>query len=361
MRNNARYTEIVLICQCEDQSLCDPIATGFRDEYFMFSTSAANWMGYNWSIATTVAVAGPFDPLMICTAHAAGARVVLLVDFPVAQLFNGSARAIAVASWLMQVTSNFFDGINIDVESPIPAGSPEVDLLTRLVYEARTAFHTINASYQVTFDVAWSADCIDGRCYDYAALSEVSDFLFVMAYDIRSQIFGPCIAGANSGEPKVFDGLESFLRLKIPAAKLVLGLPWYGYDYQCVNPDNTTICPIQHVPFRGVNCSDAAGQQINYSQLMDWLAENTTLAPQWSAEEQTPWFSYKTPSAAAGSVQHQVWYDDAQSIRIKTEQARKFGVRGVGVWQADALDYGDEQRARMQTAEMWQALHAFSW
>lgn len=42
---------------------------------------------------------------------------------------------------------------------------------------------------QVTFDVAWSPDGIDGRWYDYQSLSEAVDFLFVMAYDEQSQIF----------------------------------------------------------------------------------------------------------------------------------------------------------------------------
>jgi di-N-acetylchitobiase len=37
-------------------------------------------------------------------------------------------------------------------------------------------------------DVAWSPNCIDGRCYDYAALGSIADLVFVMAYDMRSQV-----------------------------------------------------------------------------------------------------------------------------------------------------------------------------
>lgn len=50
----------------------------------------------------------------------------------------------------------------------------------------------------MSFDVAWSPDCIDGRCYDAEALSKVVDFLVVMAYDEQSQIRGDCVAKANS-------------------------------------------------------------------------------------------------------------------------------------------------------------------
>ena len=60
---------------------------------------------------------------------------------------------------------------------------------------------------QVTFDVAWSADCIDGRCYDYKGIAKSCDFLFVMSYDEQSQIFGSCIAMANSPYNKTAQGM----------------------------------------------------------------------------------------------------------------------------------------------------------
>lgn len=57
----------------------------------------------------------------------------------------------------------------------------------------------------------------------------------------------------------------------------VLGLPWYGYDYPCVPPPGTPhalpklgddLCAIPTVPFRGASCSDAAGAQIRYADIM---------------------------------------------------------------------------------------------
>lgn len=61
----------------------------------------------------------------------------------------------------------------------------------------KTVFCFVN--FQVSFDVAWSPDCTDGRCYDAEAISKVVDFLVVMAYDEQSQIkTGECIAKANS-------------------------------------------------------------------------------------------------------------------------------------------------------------------
>jgi di-N-acetylchitobiase len=93
-----------------------------------------------------------------------------------------------------------------------------------------------------------------------------------MAYDEQSQIFGTeCTARANSGLFDTTGGIMAYLQLGIDPKKLVLGLPWYGYDYNCtatgLPPQQK--CYIARVPFRGVNCSDAAGRQLPYSQIYE--------------------------------------------------------------------------------------------
>lgn len=48
------------------------------------------------------------------------------------------------------------------------------------------------------------------------------------ADDMQSQIFGSCVASANSPPALVRKGLAQWLAIGVPADKLVLGLPWYG-------------------------------------------------------------------------------------------------------------------------------------
>eukprot|EP00775_Hariotina_reticulata_P013950 gene13951-14062_t len=65
--------------------------------------------------------------------------------------------------------------------------------------------------------------------------------------------------------------MRQWLDLGVPAHKLVLGLPWYGYDYTCEGqevPADVDICTIKPVSFRNVSCSDAAGAQRCYSEIM---------------------------------------------------------------------------------------------
>lgn len=63
--------------------------------------------------------------------------------------------------------------------------------------------------FQVSFDVAWSPNCIDKRCYDYVGIAKHSDLLFVMSYDEQSQITGDCIAMANAPLNQTLKGLLS--------------------------------------------------------------------------------------------------------------------------------------------------------
>jgi len=91
----------------------------------------------------------------------------------------------------------------------------------------------------------------------------------------RFQIWDQCVAAANSPSALVKRGLEEWIDLGIPASKLILGLPWYAYDYPCLpDPDGRPmgpreeICRIAAVPFEGAPCSDAAGYQRDYRDIM---------------------------------------------------------------------------------------------
>ena len=77
-----------------------------------------------------------------------------------------------------------------------------------------------------------------------------------------------------------------------------MGVPWYGYNYQCIDTNDTQLvtCNIAQVPFRGVNCSDAAGHDIGYSSLMKMVNSpieyNLTTKVRRDSYLQTPFFNY---------------------------------------------------------------------
>ena len=77
--------------------------------------------------------------------------------------------------------------------------------------------------FQISFDFAWSPDCIDDRCYDFKALADAVDLAFIMSYDERnhderSGFQSPCIAWANSAANTTIHGkyIMNSMKLVIP-------------------------------------------------------------------------------------------------------------------------------------------------
>jgi di-N-acetylchitobiase len=197
-------------------------------------------------------------------------RVVWLADLPAAQLLNSTYTDAWVAAQVSFVVQNSLDGINVDMEDPITDSKTSL-AFTKVVGSLTEQMHAAIQGSQVSVDLAWSPDCIDNRCYDYLGLSQASDFSFIMSYDTRSQIWdtGNCIAAANSPLPGVQAGYQNFTAVGVNPAQMILGVPWYGYDYQCAagTGQQDFLCPIAHVPYQGAPCSDAAGSQIDFSKI----------------------------------------------------------------------------------------------
>ena len=70
--------------------------------------------------------------------------------FPVDKLNDTDARNEWINNKTKEAMDNFADGFNIDMEQPIEAGSPQVDLLTQLAKDMTDAFHKLIPSSQVS-------------------------------------------------------------------------------------------------------------------------------------------------------------------------------------------------------------------
>jgi len=264
-------------CKCSNATLCKPLAgPAVADrEFFMFATAASqNWELYPWERLTTVAVAG-WDGVtsdMVCRAHASSTRLVILTSMPKDQVANATLRSAWVASTVASVRASALDGVNVDFEDFVLAGETAVrDGLVALTKELRAALDAAGredgGAYQLSWDFAWSPDGLDGncgideRCYPYAQLAALVDVGFVMAYDMRSQVFGPgpCRAYANSPRDLVADGMTRWAAVAA-SSKLVLGLPLYGYRYTCLPGTDpaAALCPINTTLWRNATCSGEA-------------------------------------------------------------------------------------------------------
>ena len=356
--SNARQT-IQDNCPCVDDSLCDTIQEQRREVFgFVVNSTSEAWTKFDWTKLTTIVFVNFYDPDLYCYAHQHKVRVVFLASYSSDILRDDGQMETWISDQVSFAKSHFFDGINIDFEDELAKGSAEVASLTQFVNETTNTFHEAIPGSQVSFDVPFSpynekGEGVDGRNYDFKSLSHVTDFLFIMSYDHSSQVFAEneeeCFAQANSNFYFSVGGMMAFLRQGIPALKLVFGQPWYGYDYPCIRfrGGEAHKCWIDYKPFRGVNCSDAIGQQRSYSDIVtNYSPIGTNYYDDHSKEYSVTYLNKETNQT------HLIWYDTSYSYNLKYQTVEMLGLRGVGIWHLNHLNYSRPQDVK----ELWSTL-----
>jgi di-N-acetylchitobiase len=312
----------------------------------------------------------------VCEAHTHSARLIAASPgFSLSTLqHNATERKRWIDGAVESVSSRFLDGMTFDFEDAIDSssGSPTRELsqvYTNLVRETTAALHAAVPGSQTSVCVPWEP-LDSGRDYDYEGLAAGSDFLYIMGYDTRAQIFGRCIASANSPPAALEHGVHRFLARGVPAHKLVLGVPFYGYAYPCLNSGvMDDVCEIPRMAWRGVNCSEVVGDEFQYMDVMNLLDNNVcppkldppakvcnvTTGRRWDENTASPYFNF----LADGHLK-QMWYDDPASLLIKRGIVTRLGLRGFGPYQLDDLDTNGTRtgnpRAREESRRMWEVL-----
>ena len=188
-------------------------------------------------------------------------------------------------------------------------------------------------------------------------------YLYVMDYDTRSQVFDMCIASANAPFAGMVHGIQRYLELGIESQKLILGVPWYGYRYPCL-PTMTDVhsqfCPIPQVAFRGVNCSDAVGSEIQYGRILQRYATTAASCRSHMKRDEfmdAVYFNSQEEADHGNETRiYQYWFDDATALTHKFAWAKSMQLGGIGPYTFDDLDpdnFPNESRA------MWSAFDAF--
>ena len=328
-------------CAAHSPSLCSPITTPPRREVLIFHAGGGQlWRTYAWQTITTVVVFGEFPVELMCTAHAAGARIVLGKDYVHAQLGNATAARTWAAAAVAEMGALFTDGINLDIEA-LTTGASQLTAFTAIVAGAmRSAF----PFSQLSFDTSIYPTAVAGG-YDLVALAALCDFLVPMAYDMG---WGSSPARANSPLPLVRDGINGYVHtLGIAPEKVVLGLPWYGYTFPCEAGTVGHVDVELGAPPPCLSTNFSGSWSRSYTDIVTGLLP---LAPGDAAMDgpsASMWFDYMQ-----GGQRHQVWYDDPASLAVKYAAASNATLGGIAVWTGDMAGNGSSGIGRA----MWAAL-----
>lgn len=141
--------------------------------------------------------------------------------------------------------------------------------------------------------------------HDYGPLSQAADQVLLMTYE-WGYTYGPPLAVAPIRNVRQ---VVEYALTEMPPDKIWLGIPNYGYDW---------ILPYQ----RGRRATSISNQ---YAVV---LAARYGASIRYDEQAQSPWFRYVDEAGR----EHEVWFEDARSIRAKLALIPEYGLYGAGYW-----------------------------
>ncbi|PTL78892.1 chitinase [Vitiosangium sp. GDMCC 1.1324] len=177
------------------------------------------------------------------------------------------------------VVSHNMDGIDVDVEAPDRMGATYDTFIAKLIAKARPRGLPVTAAVSQWMQYGMSDTTL--RSFD---------FITIMSYDNTGTWTGP---GEHSSYSQAVDALSYYANKGVPANKMVLGVPFYGYCWG--------------------NCG--GGQSSTYVLYKDILAKYPNA---WNSD----WIN-------ADGAQYS--YNGLATMRAKAALAKQYG--GIMIWE----------------------------
>lgn len=226
------------------------------------------------------------------------------------EVINDEEKTQALIDNLVDtVLEKGFEGVDLDFEYILPQDRlPYV----RFVQRVRDAINAIGYEVSVALAPKTSANqrgvLYEGK--DYPGLGEAADSVLLMTYE-WGYTYGPPMAVAPINEVR---RVVEYAISEIPASKIALGIPNYGYDWT--------------LPFvQGISRAEA----ISLQRAVELAIEND-VPIEFDPVAMSPFFRYKKDG-----LEHEVWFEDVRSIREKFNLITEYDLRGASYWQIMTL------------------------
>jgi spore germination protein len=241
-------------------------------------------------------------------------------DLAHAILADPAVRATALNGIVERAKSLDAGGVQIDFEN-IPGNDRE----------AYTAFlgqlKGLLQPQQISLSIAAAAKTKDstdgwGGATDYAAIGQIVDQFYIMAYDEHWR-------GGEPGPVASLPWVEKVIRYAtgvMPSQKVILGIPFYGYDW-AVDPQ-----------------TDQKGNKAYGSASMERRIEGLGGKAKWDPVSGENVATFK----AADGTDRVAWWPSEQSLEAKLKLAYQYNLKGVAPW-----------RLGFEPDEWWNEIGAF--
>ncbi|MBD5459541.1 MAG: glycoside hydrolase family 18 protein [Lachnospiraceae bacterium] len=237
------------------------------------------------------------------------------------------------------LTTYDFDGIDLDWE--FPSTPAEMKGFTNMVLCLRKGMDELGqeTGKHYSLSLAGAADSGELKGIDYEAVEPFLDYVFIMGYNL----YGTWSPTTNFNAPMYAPGeekytgyslytiVDTYIKSDIPANKLVLGLPLYGYVLPVTETENNGL----YQRFKPVSYDTAyeSCRNIFKSYLND-----PDFTEFWDEDTQSPYLFGNDTF---------IGYENERSIEAKSSLVKEFGLAGVGFWE---LSQDTEDFAMLNTA-----------
>jgi len=220
------------------------------------------------------------------------------------KILNNPAVASNLIDNLLKIMKNKkYAGLDVDFEYVLPADRQAYnDFLTKCAQVMHGNGYFISCAIPAK-QAENTSDTLTGA-YDYAAIGSIVDYVTLMTYE-----WGYATDGAMAVAPiGNVEGTIKFAATQMPPAKILMGIPNYGYDWP--------------VPAS----RDNPGKAISNVAAVD-LARQHNQAISFDENSKAPFFSYYIDSK-----RREVWFEDARSVQAKLALVAKYDLSGVSYW-----------------------------
>lgn len=264
----------------------------------------------------------------------------LFENTPIEQfLACGRCRDKTIAETVKEIKEKGAQGVNVDFEY---FGTPPQDTVIKyaqFMKDLTDVVHKEIPGSKVSMAV-YATSAREERIHNVALVGNFVDYVFIMGYDFfrpASTNAGP-VAPLTGVEKYGFDmktSVDDFLS-KIPAEKIVMGVPYYGYDW----PVEGQGANAKVLEFNDNN----GGISVLYYDQVPQMENANKVTLSWDTKAEVPYYSYYDMDK---KVWREVYYENERSLREKYDFIRSKKIRGVGIW---ALGFDGER------PELWDLL-----
>ena len=215
-----------------------------------------------------------------------------------------AVQATLIENILAALRSRGYYGVNLNIEYVYPFDREGYNAFLRRLSETLhpKGYYLSSAIAPKTSDEQYG---LLYTAHDYEAHGKYCDRVIIMTYERGYTYSAPQAVSPVNRIRSVLD----YAVTKIPSGKILLGFSNYGYNWTL---------PWQQGKAAAVISNTAAANlaAANFAQI------------RFDEKAQAPFFNYTDPSG----VRHEVWFEDARSVRARLALVSEYGLAGISYW-----------------------------